>query len=69
MEKYTHICNVILGIIKAHFNIVKTSSTKGNYGIINTIAMGSTHALPLQRCHHHKFMILSISSSEAILYI
>ena len=35
--------NVILRIIKAHYNIVKTRSSNVNCGNINAIAMGPTH--------------------------
>ena len=41
MEKYAHRRNVILGIIKAHYNIVKTGPSNVNYGKTNAIAMGS----------------------------
>ena len=34
-EKYTHRRNVILGIIKAHFNVVKTRPANVNCGKIN----------------------------------
>ena len=61
MEKYAHFRNVILGIIKAHYNIVKTSNV--NCVNINAISMEPTHAWPVQRCHHRKFMILFITSS------
>ena len=44
MEKYAYRCNVILGIIKAHYNIVKTRPSNVNCGNINAITMGSTHA-------------------------
>ena len=57
MEKYAHICNVILGIIKAHYNIVKTRPSNVKYGNINAIAMGPTHTWPIQRCHHCKLII------------
>ena len=63
MEKYAHRHNVILGIIKALYNIVKTLPSSVNCGNINAIAMGPTHAWPVQRCHHREFMILFISSS------
>ena len=63
MEKYAHRHNVILGITKAHYSIVKTRPSNVNCGDINVIAMGLTHPWPIQRCHHCKFMILFISSS------
>ena len=47
--------NVILGIIKAHYNIVKTSLSNVNCGNINAIAMGPLILL----------MILFISSSDS----
>ena len=65
MEKYAHRHNVILGIIKAHHNIVKTRPSNFNCGNINAIAMWPTHARTVQRCHHREFMILFISSSVA----
>ena len=40
MEKYGHRRNVILGIIIAHYNIVKTRPSNVNCGNINAIAMG-----------------------------
>ena len=44
MEKYAHRRNVILGITKAHYNIVKTRPSNVNCGNISVIAMGPTHA-------------------------
>ena len=44
MDKCAHKRNVILGIIKAHNNIVKTRPSNVNCGNINAIAMGPTHA-------------------------
>ena len=44
MEKYAYRCNAILGIIKAHYNIVKTRPFNVNSGNINVIAMEPTHA-------------------------
>ena len=66
--KYAHRHNAILGIIKAHYNIVKTRPSLVNCGNINTMAMGPTHARPVQRFHHHEFIILFISSSAYILW-
>ena len=43
MEKYVQRRNVLLGIIKAHYNIVKTRPSKVNCGNINAIEMGPTH--------------------------
>ena len=43
-EKYAHRRNVILGIIEAHYNIVKTRPSIVNCGNINVIAKGPTHA-------------------------
>ena len=43
IEKYPHRRNVILGIIKTYYNIVKTGPSNVNYGNINEIAMGPTH--------------------------
>ena len=63
MEKYVHRRNVILGIIEAHYNVVKNRPSYVNYGNINAITMGPTHALSVQRCHHREFIILFISSS------
>ena len=62
-EKYAHRRNVILGIIKAHYNIVKTRPSYVNCGNINAVAMGPTHAWSVQRCHRREFIILFISSS------
>ena len=45
MEKYAHRRNVILGITKAHYNIVKNRSSNINCGNINAIAVEPTHAL------------------------
>ena len=36
--------NVILGILKAHYNIVKTRASNVNCGNINAIAMEPSHA-------------------------
>ena len=44
MEKYTHRRNVILEIMKAHYNIVKTRPSNFNCWNINAIAMGPTDA-------------------------
>ena len=55
--------NAILGIIKTHYNIVKTRPSYVNCGNINAIAMGFAHAWPVQRCHRREFKILFISSS------
>ena len=44
MEKNTHKHNVMYGIIKALYNIVKTRPTNINCGNINAIAMGPTQA-------------------------
>ena len=44
MEKYADRRNVILGIIKSHYNIVKTRPSNVNCGNINAIAMWPTHA-------------------------
>ena len=52
MEKYANRRNVILGIKKAHYNIVKTGPSNVNCGNINAIAMEPTHAWSVQRCHH-----------------
>ena len=43
MEKHAHRRSDILGIIKAHYNIVKTRPSDVNCGNINAIAMGPTH--------------------------
>ena len=43
MEKYALGRNVILGIIKTYYNIVKTRPSNVNCTNINAIAMGSTH--------------------------
>ena len=45
--------HVILGIIKAHYNTVKTSPSNVNCGNINAIAMDPTHVWQIQRYHHH----------------
>ena len=50
IEKYAHRRSVILGIMKAHYNIVKTRPSDVNYGNSNAIAKGLTHAWSLQRC-------------------
>ena len=42
-NRYGHRHNVI-GIIKAHYNILKTRSSNVNCGKINAIAMGPTDA-------------------------
>ena len=63
MKKYAHRRNVILRIIKTHYYIVKTRPSNVNCENINAIGMGPTHARPVQSCHHHKFIILLISSS------
>ena len=44
IEKYAHRRNVILGITKAYYNIVKTRPSNVNCGNINAIAMEPTHA-------------------------
>ena len=44
MEKYTHRRNVILGIIKVHYNIVKTRPSNVNCGNINAITLEPIHA-------------------------
>ena len=69
MEKYAHRRNVILGIIKAHDNIVKTRPSDVNCLNINVIAIGPTLAWPVQRSHHNEFKILFISSSVKQLRI
>ena len=64
MEEYANRRNVILGIIKAHYNIVKTRPSNVKCGNINAIAVKPTHAWTVQGGHHRKFMILLISSSD-----
>ena len=44
MEKYAHKSIVILGIIKAHYNIVKTRPSNVNCGNIDAVAKRPTHA-------------------------
>ena len=44
MGKWAHRCNVILGIIKAQYDIVETRRSYVNCGNINAIAMGPNHA-------------------------
>ena len=44
MENYANRRNVILGIIKAHYNIVKTRPSNISCGNINAIATEPTHA-------------------------
>ena len=44
LKKCAHRHNVILGIIKADYNIVKTRPSNFNNGNINVIEMGPTHA-------------------------
>ena len=67
MEEYADWRNCILGIMKAHYNVVKTRPSNVNCGNINAFAMGPTHVSPVQKCHHREFIILFISSSEIIL--
>ena len=43
MEKYAHRRNDILGIIKAHYNILKTRPSNVNCWNINAIAMGDLY--------------------------
>ena len=56
-KKYAHRRNVILGIIKAHYNIVKTRPSNVNC----RNAIEPIHARLPQRCHHSEFIILFIS--------
>ena len=68
MEKYAHRHNVILGIVKAHKNIMKTRPSNVNCWNINAIAIGPTHVWSVQRCHHHEFIIIFVSSSAAYTF-
>ena len=61
MENTPTTRNVILGIIKAHYNIVKTRPSNVNCENINAIAMEPTH----DQCKG-EFMILFISPSDTI---
>ena len=53
---YWLLCNVILGIIKAHYGIANTRPSDVNCANINVIAMGPTHTWPVQRCLHREFI-------------
>ena len=67
MEEYAHRRNVILEIIKAHYNIMSTRPSNVNCGNINVIAMGPNRAWIVLRCHPREFMILFISSSVNVV--
>ena len=56
------------GIIKAHYNIVKTRPSNINGGNTNAVAIGPTHAWSIQRCHPSEFIIFFNSSSALSLW-
>ena len=55
MEKYAHRRNVFLGIIEAHYNIVKTRPSNVNCGSINAMAMAKVPSSRIYDSFHFFF--------------